>query len=261
MTTSKGDEPSERQAASDEADNALWLKRMSGTPSGLLRLAKPHVDIGLYTEHFDAHRSFWEGTLRLHYEGYQKLGGGVRQHRYGLNGSVLKVNHARDALANAPTGLRRLIVTTDIVERPVDLTDPDGTPVRLVPPDGDGGVSMVVEVAVAELDATRRWWVEGVGGMDIGGGGVRIGETVVALVEEPGRAPTSVQKAVGLRYLTVQVHDVVAEHARLVDFGSDAPMDPTRLGDTAVISFVRSPDGDWLELSQRADLTGPLPDL
>ena len=28
----------------------------------------------------------------------------------------------------------------------------------------------------------------------------------------------------------------------------------------AYISFVRSPDGDWLEVSQRASLTGPLPD-
>jgi lactoylglutathione lyase len=68
-------------------------------------------------------------------------------------------------------------------------------------------------------------------------------------------------KARGLRYLTAQVTDVVAEHDRLVGLGVEAPMAPTRLGDTAAIAFVRTPDGDWLELSQRADLTGPLPDI
>ena len=30
------------------------------------------------------------------------------------------------------------------------------------------------------------------------------------------------------------------------------------LGKTARISFVRDPDGNWIELSQRASLTGPL---
>jgi hypothetical protein len=33
------------------------------------------------------------------------------------------------------------------------------------------------------------------------------------------------------------------------------------LGDTAYISFIRDPDGNWIELSQRASLTGPLPEV
>ena len=37
-------------------------------------------------------------------------------------------------------------------------------------------------------------------------------------------------------------------------------MSPVRLGDVAAISFVRDPDGVWLEISQRASLTGDLPD-
>jgi catechol 2,3-dioxygenase-like lactoylglutathione lyase family enzyme len=32
------------------------------------------------------------------------------------------------------------------------------------------------------------------------------------------------------------------------------------LGETARISFIRDPDGNWIEISQRASLTGPLPD-
>jgi lactoylglutathione lyase len=34
---------------------------------------------------------------------------------------------------------------------------------------------------------------------------------------------------------------------------------PVTLGTTARYSLVRDPDGNWLEISQRASLTGPLP--
>lgn len=226
-----------------------------------MRLAKQHLDVGLYTEDLDAHRRFWEEVLGLPYEGFQKLGGGVRQHRYGLNGSVLKVNHSRGPLGDGPTGLRRLVVASDRVDRPVDLEDPDGTPVRLVPVGHDGITHVGVEVAAIDPGATRRWWTDGLGAEEAGDAGVRIGTTVLLVAPAQGRAPTSAVEARGLRYLTAQVADVPAEYEALVGSGSDGPVRPIRLGDTAVIAFVRSPDGDWLELSQRADLTGPLPDL
>ncbi len=66
--------------------------------------------------------------------------------------------------------------------------------------------------------------------------------------------------AAGLRYLTVQVRDVKAEHARLLAAGWTEGRPPVRLGDTAYISFVRDPGGSWVEVSQRASLTGPLPE-
>ncbi|MHB8576260.1 MAG: VOC family protein [Dehalococcoidia bacterium] len=34
---------------------------------------------------------------------------------------------------------------------------------------------------------------------------------------------------------------------------------PVTLGSVARISFIRDPDGNWIEVSQRASLTGPLP--
>jgi hypothetical protein len=64
----------------------------------------------------------------------------------------------------------------------------------------------------------------------------------------------------GFRYLTVQVFDVRAEHARLLSLGWTEGTAPVRLGDTAYISFVLDPDGAPIEISQRASLTGPLPD-
>ncbi len=227
-----------------------------------MRLAKPSLDIGLYTEDLDAHRRFWEGDVGTVDEGFQKLGSGVRQHRYGIHGSVIKVNHSRNPLSEAPTGLRRLLVASDRVTSPVDLVAPEGIAVRLVPAGLEGVTGLAVEIAASDPEATRRWWTDAVGATELQGDGrVSLGTTVIDFVAERGRTPTGGLRAKGFRYLTAQVHDVVEEHARMVAAGSDAPSAPTRLGDTAAIAFVRSPDGDWLELSQRAELTGSLPDI
>ena len=61
------------------------------------------------------------------------------------------------------------------------------------------------------------------------------------------------------RYITVQVWDVDIEHEAAVRGGAVEAMSPTTLGETARISFIKDPDGNWIELSQRASLTGPLP--
>jgi lactoylglutathione lyase len=63
----------------------------------------------------------------------------------------------------------------------------------------------------------------------------------------------------GFRYLTVQVRNVDAEHAGIIGRGGVEGRGPLTLGITARISFVRDPDGNWIEISQRASLTGPLP--
>ncbi len=80
------------------------------------------------------------------------------------------------------------------------------------------------------------------------------------MLDAPGREPTHQRDGLGIRYLTVQVRDVEAAHAHAVGRGCTEGLAPIRLGDVAYISFVRLPDGDWVELSQRASLTGPLPD-
>jgi len=65
----------------------------------------------------------------------------------------------------------------------------------------------------------------------------------------PGRLPL----------LTIQIRDVDAEHRRVIERGGRGGRPPITLGTVARVSFVRDPDGNWIELSQRASLTGPLP--
>ena len=58
--------------------------------------------------------------------------------------------------------------------------------------------------------------------------------------------------------MTIPVHDVDAEHASILSAGGRETMPPTTLGEIARISFVLDPDGNAIEISQRASLTGPL---
>ncbi len=59
--------------------------------------------------------------------------------------------------------------------------------------------------------------------------------------------------------MTLQVFDVDAAHDGVLARGGREGRPPITLGKIARISFVRDPDGNWIELSQRASLTGPLP--
>ncbi|HWJ40246.1 MAG TPA: hypothetical protein VNT29_03910, partial [Candidatus Limnocylindrales bacterium] len=61
-------------------------------------LAKRFVDVGIFTNRLDEMRAFYGERIRLPYEELLPVGGGVRQYRYGLLGSVLKINHSRDLL-------------------------------------------------------------------------------------------------------------------------------------------------------------------
>mgnify|MGYP002682816373 CR=1 FL=1 len=62
----------------------------------------------------------------------------------------------------------------------------------------------------------------------------------------------------GWRYITFQVFEVDREHAHVLAHGGREARAPVTPGPTARISLVRDPDGNWIELSQRASLPGSL---
>lgn len=222
----------------------------------MLHLVKPALDIGLYTNRIDEVRSFYEGDVGLTYNHLLKAGRGVHQHRVDIGSvGVLKLNDARDGLPSSPTGYVGLAV---VGPEPRLLTDPDGLPVDIVDSLPNGALTRV-SVASSDPDAHHRWFVEGLGAELIQEELYAIGETLISVEHVAAQPETTAMFASGFRYLTVQVADVVAEHARLVDMGFTEATAPIRLGDVAAISFVRDPGGNWLEISQRASLTGALP--
>lgn len=224
-----------------------------------MRLAKASLDVGLYTNDIEAMRSFYEEEVGLAYEELLKAGGGVHQHRLSLRGSVLKLNADREHLAPAPSCFRGLVIADEGATDARPLVDPDGLPVELVPKGAEDVTAIGIRWATPDPEALGALLVAGFGAEIVAPRRWRVGTTVLLLEEDAEAASTGGLRALGFRYLTVQVRDVRADHAALVEHGWTEATAPIRLGDVAFISFVRAPDGSWIEVSQRASLTGPLP--
>ena len=226
-----------------------------------MKLAKPRADIGLFAVDLPAMLAFWQGQIGLKLDHVLPLGGGLRQHRHDLAGSVLKINAARDALPDAPpSGYQRVLIARPGLDAPQHLTDPDGNRVSLVPP-GHQGVSRAgMELGVRDLAAHRHFYghVLGLPGVPGDGDAFLCGDTVIRAVADPAAPADAQMNGAGLRYVTFQVFSTDQEHAAILSRGGTEGRPPETLGDIARISFVRDPDGNWIEISQRASLTGSL---
>lgn len=225
-----------------------------------MELAKPHVDVGVFTNALEPMLEFWQHEVGLPFEQVLPLGGGLQQHRHGMNGSVFKLNHARDPLPAAPpSGYRELWIARDGLASPRDLRDPDGNRVRLVPRGTDGVEGIAIRLGVRDAAAFRRFYGEALGLPAAGTNAFRCGDSVLRFEEAPDAGAEANWIARGYRYLTIQVREVDREHREILARGGREGRAPLNVGDVARISFVRDPDGNWIEVSQRASLTGPLP--
>ena len=158
----------------------------------------------------------------------------------------------------APSGYRRLILAREGLREIQDLTDPDGNRVRLVPMGHQGIGQFELELSVRDLAATSAFYRDALQLEPAGPGRFRCGVSLVSLHQdgEAGHEPD--MRAPGYRYTTLQVYDVLAEHAGILARGGREGAAPIKLGEVACISFVRDPDGNWIEISQRKSLTGSL---
>lgn len=224
-----------------------------------MELAKQHLDVGLFTNKRDAQLAFWQEVVGLSYDHLGKLGGGMQQHRHHMNGSILKVNHARDALKPSPaSGLVGLRIARPGLTTRVALADPDGNRVLLVPPGDQQVEGIAIELMVNNRDAHDHFWRHVMQFEPSGPGVFRCGKTLVMVVGEQAVERSDDWRAPGWRYTTVQIKDCRAEHAGVLQRGGDEGAAPTLLGETVRMSFVRDPDGNFIELSQRASLVGHL---
>jgi lactoylglutathione lyase len=222
-----------------------------------MNLAKQHLDIGLFSTKRDEQLAFWQQTVGLAYDHMGKLGGGMQQHRHHMNGSILKMNHSRGALPEAPpSGIIGLEIARDGLAARRPLADPDGNKVTLVPKgeQGVGGIAILLKVNdPAEHD---RFWTHAMQFERAGEGRYRCGDSLVVIAGR-GRVERSAEwRGPGYRYMTVQVWDCLDEYAGILERGGTSGGDPRVLGDTVRYAFVCDPDGNHIEISQRASLTG-----
>ncbi len=223
-------------------------------------LAKQHIDVGLFTNNTEEMLHFWQDEVGLPFEETLPLGNGIRQHRHGMNGSVLKLNSVRDPMRpQDPSGYRELLIARDGVTSPRRLVDPDGNRIVLVPRGHENVIGIGVRLAVRDERAMHRFLGDALQLDPAGDNAYRCGDSLLVFAADESATLVGPMTAQGYRYVTVQVRDVDAEHAGVVARGGAEGRPPITLGTTARISFVRDPDGNWIEVSQRASLTGPLP--
>jgi catechol 2,3-dioxygenase-like lactoylglutathione lyase family enzyme len=237
-----------------------------------VELAKRFVDVGIFTNRLDEMRAFYAERIRLPFEELLPVGGGVRQYRYGLLGSVLKINHSRDPLPpRIAGGYRMLSISDPRTPMPIPMQDPDGNDIELVPT-GNRGVNQIeIHIGVTDEAAFDHFYRDAMQAERLAAGRFKLGETIISFRQDPAAIRTqksasasapdviASMRAVGTRYITVQVRDVDAEHRRFMSMGVWEGAAPVSLGAVARISFIRDPDGNFIEISQRASLTGPIP--
>ena len=227
-----------------------------------MNLAKPHVDIGTQVRDTASALDFWQKTIGIPFEYTQPISKGVRQHRHDLYGSIVKVNNSLNpAPDNPPTGYRELLIARADMNTPKTY-EHEGVKVTLVPPGTLGVDKIGIRMVCRDLDAHRNFFakaldlkeesIEGVGAA------FRAGDSII-LIDQDSSAPSDSQQAgYGWRYITFQIYKVDEEHARALANGARQGRPPVTLGTTARISMIRDPDGNWIELSQRASITGSI---
>jgi catechol 2,3-dioxygenase-like lactoylglutathione lyase family enzyme len=227
-----------------------------------MKLAKPRVDIGLNTNNLEPMLAFWQNEVGLKLDHVLPIRAGMKQHRHDALGSVVKINHHKAPLPDTPpSGYTELLIAVDGLAAPRALSDPDGNRVSLVPPGHLGSKQIGIRLLVRDLAAHRRFYSEALGLTEepaATGAAFRAGETLLLVGESPRAPSDAVMDGKGWRYITFQVFKVDDEHARILERGGREALKPLTLGTTARISMVRDPDGNWIEISQRASITGSL---
>jgi|SRR5579871_1157698 len=224
-----------------------------------MQLAKPFVDVGLNTNRLAQMLDFWQAEIGASFDHVLPIRRGLKQHRHLVNNSVLKINEYSEALPERPpAGYAELLIARAGLDRDIVKTDPEGLTVRLVP-SGAHGVSQIgIRLAVRDAAAHGCFLREGLGLVEVAKNAFRAGETMI-FIEQSERAPhASSFEGTGFRYITFQVFKCDTEHAHVLAHGGRERMAPTTLGSTARISMISDPDGNWIEISQRASLVGSL---
>ena len=226
----------------------------------MIEIVKEQLDFGLITNRKSV-IDFWQQEVGLVLDHVLPVGRGHDQYRFDVGGSVIKVNYLpdRDLAGAERSGYDELWIARDDVDAPMPMRDPDGNRLRLIPKGWEGVGQIAVRLRVPQLDRSLAYYRDVLGFEAIGTSDLQCGDSMLALVEDAS-APTGLERpGRGWTYLTVQVRDCDAEVARIEERGARVAVRPRTLGKVARIAMVSDPDGNWLEISQRASLTGPLP--
>jgi len=224
----------------------------------MIEIVKNQLDVGLVSERPEL-VDFWRDEAKLVFDHSIPVVKGQVQYRFDERGSVVKVNIRKVLTGDTRSGLEELLIARADVATPTPMEDPDGNRLCFVTPGTEGVTQIGVRIAVPDLARTMAYYEGTLGFVKETANRVRCGDSVL-IFEERSDAPSGFRQAEkGWLYLTVQVRNCDAETARIEAAGGQVAVAPMNLGEVARMAMVRDPDGNLLEISQRASLTGPLP--
>lgn len=224
-----------------------------------MRLAKPHLDIGLFTNDIASHRAFWTETVGLRLDHELEFTGGIVQHRYDAHNSVIKVNHFPQPLPlQPPSGYVGIAIAREGAEI-WEGRHPGGERVRLAPPGTDGVTGIGITVSTPNPGRMMDFYTEVMEFEPVGPSSVRCGDSLLFVEQGPGGVETDDFIGPNFRYLTVQIFDADQACDQIVQRGGRLGKAPVTFGDVARYGFVCDPDGNWIEISARTSLTGTPP--
>lgn len=224
-----------------------------------MRLAKQHIDIGMFTNDIAAHRTFWGERCGLRLDHELDFGNGMVQHRYDAHDSVIKVNHYPTPFPpTKPTGLVGLTIARAGLPA-WEGQNPGGELVQLVPPGTDGVVGISITLSTPDPERMMHFYTHALEFEPIASRVVRCGDSLLFLVEGPGGSEMDTFIGPNFRYLTVQIFDADAECDAIVRRGGKLVQPCVSFPKVARYGFVADPDGNWIEISARASLTGVMP--
>jgi lactoylglutathione lyase len=227
-----------------------------------LQLAKPCLDLCLFTNNAARLVPFWQDTMGLAAEDSLQIREGLTQYRFNTANSVVKLNAYDKPVEPGPIGgFRELLIARNELLEPHRYGDPDGNLVSLVPMGYLHATQIAVRTVVRNLSAAARFY-DNVLGLEVsagsGEGRVAIGESVLLLYEDSSANLNPPVHAPGWRFITLQIFDANGLYQQVIARGGASGQAPKTVGNIARYALVRDPDGNWVELSQRASLTGPI---
>src|SRR5437667_4747870 len=155
-----------------------------------MELAKPQVDVGIFTHHLEPMQAFYGDKLGLAFESVLPVGGGFKQYRYLCNGSVIKLMHTREQLrARRPGGYETIMIASPKVAHGEALADPEDNTIELVPPGADDVTQIEIRLGVSDVDKFDSFYTMALGATPIGNYRYRLGETIFAVYREHSVRP------------------------------------------------------------------------
>ncbi len=223
-------------------------------------LARGVLDPGLFSDNAPKMQDFYISEVGLGFIEELVHSPTYRELMFTVPGGKMKIQASTETMQPAVTGYRELIIARPGLSEARSMTDPDGLTVTLVPPGHRGVTHVGVVCAVADVGAQARFLSKAMDARPLDGG-LRVGDTQLILQEAEGPYATTPPFARGFTYITLIVHDNVAAHQALLDAGAEHSARILRLADRCLFSWVKDPSGNWIEMVQYAELSGPLPDV